>query len=58
MDWVRTIQDGCRVYNSGEYEIVESYEGGFYLNCHGCYLAEGKRIKELKEYAKEHKRFN
>lgn len=55
--WSKSKSDGCNVYRWGDYEIVSLYEGGHMLCRFGCFLAEGG-LRNLKEYAVEHERFN
>jgi hypothetical protein len=58
LEWTRTIEDGCRIYRSGLYEIREMYEetpdAKFDLCYQGRHLSDHKHIRYLKEYAEWH----
>ena len=58
MTWDKSIFDGCRIFISGDYNIVEGYEGGFQLNFDGYAIGHSDKLTEIKSFAEEHKRFN
>lgn len=60
MKWKKSKYDAVfSIYTSGEYEIVQSQEGlGWQVNKSGQYLASCDSLKESKEFAEEHERFN